>query len=93
MSELTGFLEDLNLDRSGRGHIFCSWPFWSLASGVRNSLPFSQFFESDSFKSRQVEEDVATVSCVDESKALVRQSFDRAFCHLTLLSQKNSRMW
>ena len=91
--KLTGLLEHLNFVNSGRRHVLSSRPFWSLASGVSNSLSFCQFFESDSFQGRQVEEDVVTVSYVDESKALVRQPLDRAFCHLICFLKKNSRTW
>ncbi len=88
-----GFQEVLNLRSLGRPDILSAWTLWSLSRGVRNSLAFRQFLKCDSIESRQVEENVATVSCVDESEAFVCQPLDRAFCHLICFLKKISRMW
>ena len=84
-----GFLKVVNLRSSNRPDILCSRTFRSLSSGVGDHLAFRQFLEGYSIKGRQVEEDVVTVSCVDESEALVRQPFDGAFCHLICFLKKN----
>jgi hypothetical protein len=86
---LAGFLKIWNLRSSSRPDILSSWTFWSLSRGVGDTLAFLQLFECDSVQSRQVEEDVVTVSSVDESEALVRQPLDRAFCHLVCFLKKN----
>jgi hypothetical protein len=75
---LSGVQRFQQLDRA---NIFCSWSLWSVASGVRNLLPFVQLLELDTVKVRHVEEHIVPSACVDKSEALFSQLFDRAFSH------------
>ena len=55
---------------------------------VGHSLSFLEFFVAHAFEVRHVEEHVCASASVDETKTLVRQFLDCAFCHLQSDSQK-----
>ena len=55
---------------------------------VGHSLSFLEFFVAHAFEVRHVEEHVGASASVDETKTLVRQFLDCAFCHLQSDSQK-----
>ena len=67
-----------------RRYVFSARPFGASAFRVSDLLAFPQFLEPCAIEARRVEKQILAISGVDESKTLVRQFLDRAFCHCYL---------
>ena len=83
MQKADGFHRRLFVDRAqlGETNIFSSRTLRAVARCVRNSLPFAQFVETDSFEVRRVKEHVFVCSSFNETETLVGEPLDLAFSH------------
>ena len=68
-----GFLDQLD--------VLCAGPFFSVPLGERHSLSDLELIEAHPPQGGGVEKQVLFAPGADESKALVRESLDRAFRH------------
>lgn len=71
-------------------HVLGTGAFWPLTFRESHLLSFVQLIETHALECFGVKEQVFGASRVDKSKTLVRQSFNRAFSHVSVFL---NRFW